>query len=414
MSDADRQGVTGAPEGGAPLRVLILSSGIPHERDGASTVLFYHYVKHVLLAGHAVLQVLLLEGDGLTDADVESYRHSMVRFGPFEVAALRAPRFVRQRPFAHELIVPAHAPALDEARSFNPDVTLAFDVVPAWMAETIQARRRVVWLGDLHFHTIRLHANYSALESPSSLISFPKHWLAARVWRRAYREALAGTDAVIVSSASSVGEMAALGIDSEYQPYPWPGGSSVAEGQRPALPTFLFFGTLAGLGSRSALHLLANRIYAQMLARWKPRGFRILIAGRGELPKWFANVIVDKPEFQWLGFVPDIDSVITACHAVFFPIDVAVGNRSRILTAMSKGALVIAHRNVALGNPALVDGRTCALASTPQEFIDRMVRSVEDECWAHEIAARGRHCYEELFSPERAAAQLIRRLRPSA
>ena len=86
-----------------------------------------------------------------------------------------------------------------------------------------------------------------------------------------------------------------------------------------------------------------------------------------------ANLIADNPEFQWLGFVPDIDSVITACHAVLFPIDVAVGNRSRILTALCKGALVIAHRNVALGNPALVDGRTCALAATPEEFIDRMV-----------------------------------------
>jgi glycosyltransferase involved in cell wall biosynthesis len=177
------------------------------------------------------------------------------------------------------------------------------------------------------------------------------------------------------------------------------------------VPTFLFFGTLAGLGSRSAMRLLANRIYAQMLARWKPRGFRILIAGRGELPKWFADRIADKPEFEWLGFVPDIDSVIASSHAVLFPIDVAVGNRSRILTALCKGALVIAHRNVALGNPALVDGQTCALAVTPKEFIDRMVRSVEDEHWARAVAEQGRRCYEELFSPKRAASRLICRLR---
>ena len=59
MSDADRpERETDGPEGSAPLRVLYLSSGIPHEIDGASTVLFYHYVKHVLLAGHAVMQVL--------------------------------------------------------------------------------------------------------------------------------------------------------------------------------------------------------------------------------------------------------------------------------------------------------------------------------------------------------------------
>jgi hypothetical protein len=71
---------------------------------------------------------------------------------------------------------------------------------------------------------------------------------------------------------------------------------------------------------------------------------------------------------------------------------------------------VIAHKNVALGNPALVDGETCALASNGAEFLARMQRSVEDQAWAQKTAENGRQVYETLFHPSAAGTNFLSRV----
>jgi hypothetical protein len=99
------------------------------------------------------------------------------------------------------------------------------------------------------------------------------------------------------------------------------------------------------------------------------------------------------------------------CHAVIAPISVPVGNRSRILTAMAKGAVVVAHENAAMGNPDLIDGETCYLARSPAEFIERMKRSFLDERASQQIIDRARACYNTRFHPDIAAASLIARVK---
>jgi hypothetical protein len=113
-----------------------------------------------------------------------------------------------------------------------------------------------------------------------------------------------------------------------------------------------------------------------------------MIAGIGDLYPWVAQAFKSRPEFECLGFVEDLEGTMKNCHAVIVPIDIPVGNRSRILTAMSSRTLVIAHRNTSLANPDLVDGKTCLLASTANEFVEMMkkafVRSSEIEAIIHQ------------------------------
>jgi glycosyltransferase involved in cell wall biosynthesis len=83
--------------------------------------------------------------------------------------------------------------------------------------------------------------------------------------------------------------------------------------------------------------------------------------------------------------------------------DVPVGNRSRILTALSAGAVLIAHKNVSLGNPDLISGVNCLLASDVESFVDAMKHSVNEPSVMKQIANNGRQMYIDRFSIESAA-----------
>jgi glycosyltransferase involved in cell wall biosynthesis len=97
---------------------------------------------------------------------------------------------------------------------------------------------------------------------------------------------------------------------------------------------------------------------------------------------------------------------MNSCHASLAPIDVPVGNRTRILSAMAKGSLVIAHRATALGNPDLVDGETCYLAADARAFARRMIDAVEHAELSESVIAKARRCYHAHFRPE-AATQVV-------
>jgi glycosyltransferase involved in cell wall biosynthesis len=393
------------------IRILVCSSGVPHETEGASVVLFFHYIRRLQQAGYDIVHLLLLEGTSWPQSAVSDYAATMKRSGAFQVEVVRSPGFVIHGRTGPRCDRDAFAQAADKATRAAPDVIVAFDILPAWMTAYVPARARLVWLGDLHFQSFFWNAIYAVAEDLRALKRFPSTLLACMYWKKIYRRVLHNADQVIVSSASSCRHLARLGIRAEYEPYPWP--ERVSPPRAPATsgcPTFLFFGNLVGLGSRSALHFMASRVYPRLLSRCGEGGFSILLAGRGELPQWFRKKISDKPEFRFLGYVEDIDAVMAQCHAVITPISAPVGNRSRILTAMAKGALVIAHRNSALGNPDLIDGKTCYLAEDGDGFVNRMMLAVRDKEASRAIADRARRCYESRFHPDIATGKLVDRV----
>jgi glycosyltransferase involved in cell wall biosynthesis len=130
-----------------------------------------------------------------------------------------------------------------------------------------------------------------------------------------------------------------------------------------------------------------------------------------KLPSWVQAAIAHHPEFEFLGFVDDLAAEVARCHAVIAPISVPVGNRTRIVTAMSMGALVIAHANTALGNPELVSGNNCLLASTAQQFVDNMKLAHADTTVAVRIGTTARETYLKSFEPEVSSKRLIETLR---
>jgi hypothetical protein len=392
-------------------RILVATFGIPDEFEGASVVVIFQYIRRLLQADYEIVHLLLLEGPSFPDSAVSNYVAQMKRFGAIEVEVVRSTGFVVHGRTGHRVDQAAFAEAAAKATKIAPDMIVAFDIVPAWVTVDVPTRARLVCLGDLLFQTYFWHAISSVTEDLRALKRLPSALLACIDWRRVYRRVLRNADQVTVFSESSCEQLARLGIHAEYEPYPWPEtGTLSGDHAPPDCPTFLFFGNLVGLGSRSALHFMVERVYPRLLSLWGQGGFTILLAGRGHLPEWFRRRITDKPEFKVLGFVENIDDVMGRCHAVLAPISVPVGNRTRILTAMAIGALVIAHENAALGNPALVDGETCYLATDGVGFVKRMLLAVEDRDASLAIIDRARRSYQSQFHPDIASKKLVERV----
>ncbi|MFM7346168.1 MAG: glycosyltransferase [Tagaea sp.] len=390
------------PDAGVP-RLLTVSIGAPHPARGASAVLFWHYVDAARRAGWRVRHIAL---DAAPDAAAE-FAGSIEAPGSFEAECFpdRAP--IREGLSGLSIDRSAIAPAISRAREFAPDAILAFDMPAAWAFEAVRAPARIVWAGDLMFDVTRHHALYAAREDwrlwPHALLRL----IVARNWRPVYARVLGAASGVVASSASSVAKLSGLGVRAEFQPYPWPDPGAVPERAPPARPRFVFFGNLAALGSRSALHFTFEAVIPRLRAIWGAGGFEIAFAGTGAIPAWAAPGFERAPEASLLGFVPDLGGLLSHAHAAIAPIDVPVGNRSRILTALAYRVPVVAHANSALGNPDLVDGETCYLASDAEGFAARMRRVVEAPDEAERIADAGRRAYEINYAPPAACAKFV-------
>jgi len=297
---------------------------------------------------------------------------------------------------------------------FDPDLILCFDIASAAILKDLAPQKaRVVWLGDLVFEALWYHNLYDAKERTLAYLRLPLSWFECFQWRGFYREVLAGAGCVIEGSASSARKLADLGIRAEYLPYPWPVSSryvTASSSRFRGSPTFLFFGTLSGLGSRSAFRFLIDKLYPRLLTTWSRSGFRVYICGNLKLPDWVADALTSRPELIFKGFVEDLERLGRECHAVLVPIDIPVGNRSRIVTAMAYGWTIIAHVNASLGNPDLVSGRNCLLADDAGQFARHMQYVVAQPDVSKSLGDAARDSYQGSFAPEVATERILQRL----
>ncbi len=377
-------------------------------------MLFYWYLDALRKSEFRVEHLLLVSPGELSAESEREYVEAISPVPRFNVRifSLREAR-VAKRAGLNLRACELSDELLSHVESFQPDAVVCFDIMAAELAQRMGLERLLIWLGDLSFQTGFYHAYYDFKADPCKLPGLIRSYVAGLLWKRFYRKVLCGQQHVIVSSYSSVARLAQLGIASRYCPYPWPSElkREAVLASKHAKPTFILFGTLAALGSRSAFDFLLKSVYPLLLRTWGPQGFSILISGMRELPAWVRSDIESRPEFQFLGFVDDLAAEVVRCHAVLAPISVPVGNRSRIVTAMSMGALVIAHANTALGNPELVSGDNCLLASSAREFAEQMRIAYASPDLAARLGASARQTYLRSFEPEVASQRLVQELK---
>ncbi len=95
------------------------------------------------------------------------------------------------------------------------------------------------------------------------------------------------------------------------------------------------------------------------------------------------------------------------CTAFIAPIDVPVGNRSRLLTCMAAGLPIVTDPSTALGNPLLVDGETCLLQRDATAFVAAAAQLHRDPALAARLSRAARAAYNTHHAPEAANAALI-------
>ena len=395
------------------MRLLIISPGVPDEFQGGSAVIFYHYAARLKSAGFQITQFLLLQPENHTEQALERYTAKMSHPDQFDVVPFRTHGPIVSGRFSPRLDSFFVSKVREAAREIRADAVLCFDILSAQVAEPMSACKKFVWLGDLNFQTEWYHALYRAQEEPRGAMGLCAAAVRSLFWKRIYRDVLKTADSVFVSSKSSERCLARLGIQAAYRPYPWPNSNEPGQPvDRHPIPSFLFFGNLAGLGSRSALHFMDKALYPRLVRLWGKDKFQVFICGRQDLLPWMHQALRGKPEFKYLGFVEEINRLMASCHGVLVPIDVPVGNRSRIITAMAQKALVIAHRNTALGNPDLIHGVTCYLARHADEFTECMRMAFDRPEGSRAIIAEAYRRYCTRFSPETAAEALVKELNP--
>lgn len=392
----------------ASKRILVVSQGVPHPTRGASTVLYYAYLAALKAAGHEVLHLCL--NDKPADAEWMDYQAEIRPAANFQVVYAQVPhhysinrRALRIRPTCPEQAL------VEQARRFQPEIVLCFDLLCAAVAQEMGFGNLSVWFGDLQYRSHWYNAVYDLKGGEGRLRGLPYMLLYCLLWKRLYQKVLPDVRLAVASSISSELPLREMGAQrSIYMPYPWPdSGIEATECSKAEIPTFIMFGTLSALGSKSAFVFLLTKVLPLLRTQWGERGFEILIAGSRSMPSWAERHLAASPEVKFLGFVDDLAALVGRCHAVLAPIDVPVGNRSRIVTAMSMRALVIAHANTTLGNPELVSGENCYLADSAEAFASCMQQAAEQQERSEQLGASARETYLKSFEPGTATRQFI-------
>jgi hypothetical protein len=283
---------------------------------------------------------------------------------------------------------------------FNPDKVFALDILAVSFVNKLMlpTKKLYAWLGDLNFTTIYYHYYYNLKSNFKKILLYPLVFILIYKWKLYYKSNLVKFK-ILSGSNTNLKDLKKINIDSRYLPYPWPIKYPNKKLKKFSKPSFIFFGNLKGLGSRSAIDYLLNKIYPAYEELWGLGNFTLYICGNFSLEKKLFIKLKKLKAIQYLGFQKNIQEIALRCHACLFPIDVPVGNRSRIVTSLASYWPVIAHKNVSLGNPALKSGLNCFLANNIKEFKNFSLKIFENDDLSKKIAMNGFKTYNKTFEP---------------
>jgi len=187
------------------------------------------------------------------------------------------------------------------------------------------------------------------------------------------------------------------GIDTSL--YSFPGG--------PREPlTMLFIGSFRHIPNQVALNWFAREVLPLIVE--KLPGARLLVAGSDPPPRHAfpdpANAI------EMLGFVDDVQRMLSSCEVFVCPIRSGSGVRVKLLEAFASGIPVV---STTLGAEGLAreDGEFCALADEPRIFAAKTIQMLEEPVAAAQMAERARREVEQNWDAAAITRRLVERYR---
>jgi hypothetical protein len=201
-----------------------------------------------------------------------------------------------------------------------------------------------------------------------------------------------------------------IGVKAVFKPFPYPSlkRTSLHKFSEVKEKKFLFYGNLIGSGSQSGLKFLFNEILPAARKIWGVNNFQIIIGGRTKLPETYNTYFQSYPELSYVGYIKDLKETLSMFTALLIPISLPLGNRTRVLDGLSFGIPVVGHVSLNKGNPFLLNGVNCLLASNGLEFINMLNKLCEDNVLYDSIINNGIKTYELTYDPNlNHAIQLI-------
>jgi Glycosyl transferases group 1 len=175
---------------------------------------------------------------------------------------------------------------------------------------------------------------------------------------------------------------------------------------KPPRPRILMIGHLRGIATISGLAFFVDSMLPALSARLGAEGFEVRIVGGYDPPERLRPRL-QHPAVTLTGHVEPPDDEFLSAHVVLVPTPIKTGPRSRIITAMSFGCCVVAHRANTLGIPELAHGQNALLADDGPGLVDAVVAALGDPGLRARLGRNARRTYETTFTPEKAGARIV-------
>ena len=159
-------------------------------------------------------------------------------------------------------------------------------------------------------------------------------------------------------------------------------------------PTLLFVGNHHYYPNEDGIRFFIKEVLPTLR---RSRGdLRVQIAGRG--PAALRKLVRSQAGMEWLGFVPDLETVYRNAHVVVAPVRAGGGTRIKILEAFSHGRALVSTSSGVEGLCA-VNGTHFVEAETPAEIASACLRLLDDRHLRDQIAAAAQALVRGSYSP---------------
>lgn len=172
----------------------------------------------------------------------------------------------------------------------------------------------------------------------------------------------------------------------------------------------ILLGALHGTATRLGLALFANQVYPLLCDLIGLNNFEVHIIGSGVWPVEVPNISGNSNVFI-RGYVEDLKSEILSSDVLVVPTPINLGIRVRILTALSYGQCIIAHRANACGIPELSSGKNCLLGDSGIELAQLIAKVYAEPGLRRKLEMGSRQTYEQVFAEDVAAENVLKTIR---
>ena len=146
-------------------KILIISIGYPEPNYGASTVLYFNYINAIKKLNYDTTHLIILDTYEVSKQKEKNYLKSIKPSKNFKVKIVIS-KNIRNKKFQKFQIVNFELNKnILKFKNLNFDFAICFDIVSCWVANKIEIRNKISWLGDLEFLTNYFHALYSFKEN---------------------------------------------------------------------------------------------------------------------------------------------------------------------------------------------------------------------------------------------------------